>query len=972
MAAAESASDSSSIGVDSYETALCIIPPADLCHDVDRLRSVYDKHHGRWPPHINVVYPFVAVEDLPHVAPLIRSTLAEGQAAGELQEIRLNLGHADVFSQPHSNTIFIADGDDAHNQSLSATRGLVMAALGQKNNPPHYHLTVGRSETRDTASREFLLEKAKLLPPIDWTVQELAILVRERTYRDGIVSNRMRIWGTIPLNSSHTLLEREELSDEEEIQAETVESTIATKTVQPGSTYRFSSESNSWTRYESSVSPESQEDMPTSIRISSYNVLVDSMHPPPRERYPLLVETLLSASAQADILVLQEVTDDFLSYLLKIEEIRECYPFTTHGPAQQADIGPMSSLRNIVVLSRWAFGWEYVPFQRRHKGAVVLKFDHVGLTKDSSFHPLVVAGVHLTCGLTDGSVAAKRSQAQTTVSHLSHNYRDSPCIIAGDFNISTSTCTINEASKNHKISPNTETEIRSLETMFSEAEFSDAWTVARVELGQATDRYASKEAHAVFEGEEGATFDPTENPLAAETSGSPNNRPQRYDRVLLKGQESWNVSSFNMFGQPDDDDEVEICASDHWGVRATFTASTSIGNPKPTLNLHDLGPVSVSRTSSAILDNEALHACLQSSNMIPTERQIYQRKEAFALLETILNTRSDLPFVLVPVGSYGLGVWTTSSDIDCMFLGQISSKTFFALARQRIRKASGLGVRLLRKVDAKTGTMLEIDVRGIRMDIQYCPAARIVENWPESIRRPSSDPIFSLAMQSLRKLKAFRDQDYLQRTIPDLAAFRTAYRSIKLWAQQRGIYSAKFGYLGGIHITLMLSRVCKLVSVLRGTAGITAADIVSIFFHHYAEFNWKSDMVFDPFFDKQAPRYSRLTREPMVVLGFHTPNFNTANTASVPSVNTLIEEFKRADSILCEEKMTWSKFLGGSIRDNVNAVESRPGAQDFLQTYQNYIKIGVNYWGPSLKKGSGLVGWLESKCVLLLVGMYHI
>jgi len=224
-------------------------------------------------------------------------------------------------------------------------------------------------------------------------------------------------------------------------------------------------------------------------------------------------------------------------------------------------------------------------------------------------------------------------------------------------------------------------------------------------------------------------------------------------------------------------------------------------------------------------------------------------------------------------------------------------------------------------------------------------------------------------MQSLRKLKAYRDLDYLERTVPDLAAFRIAYRCIKLWAQQRGIYSAKFGYLGGIHITLMLSRLCKLVSVLHGTAGITAADILSVFFHHYAEFDWKSDMVFDPFFEKQGPKYHRLGREPMVVLGFHTPNFNTAHAASVPSVDTLAEEFKRADSMLFEDNMTWTKFFGSSTNDDTDTLKSHPGAQNFLQAYDSYVKIGVNYWGPSLKQGSGLVGWLESKCVMLLVDL---
>jgi poly(A) polymerase Pap1 len=85
--------------------------------------------------------------------------------------------------------------------------------------------------------------------------------------------------------------------------------------------------------------------------------------------------------------------------------------------------------------------------------------------------------------------------------------------------------------------------------------------------------------------------------------------------------------------------------------------------------------------------------------------------------------------VVVPVGSYALGVWTSDSDIDCLCVGTISSKTFFKLARQRLVKAEGRGVRIMRKVEASTGTMLELSVNGVAMDLQYCPAARVVERY---------------------------------------------------------------------------------------------------------------------------------------------------------------------------------------------------------------------------------------------------
>lgn len=233
------------------------------------------------------------------------------------------------------------------------------------------------------------------------------------------------------------------------------------------------------------------------------------------------------------------------------------------------------------------------------------------------------------------------------------------------------------------------------------------------------------------------------------------------------------------------------------------------------------------------------------------------------------------------------------------------------------------------------------------------------------MKLPESDPTFYLPIQSLGKLAPFRDLDYIRRTIPDITTFRIANRFIRAWATQRGIYSSKFGYLGGIHITLMLSRICKLL--FREAGAVTPADLICTFFHHYANFDWKTKMVFDPFFYKQQPRPHQSAREPMVILGLHAPRVNVAHTASVPSTRTVIEEFKRADSLLSDVGVTWSKLIGASRV----GVEGLPGAaHGFLNSFNSYIKINVQYWGVSPTKGNLLVGWLESRCVPFLVGRF--
>lgn len=235
--------------------------------------------------------------------------------------------------------------------------------------------------------------------------------------------------------------------------------------------------------------------------------------------------------------------------------------------------------------------------------------------------------------------------------------------------------------------------------------------------------------------------------------------------------------------------------------------------------------------------------------------------------------------------------------------------------------------------------------------------------WFDLSKLPPNDPLFDLSIHSLTKLQPYRDMPHLLRTIPDLAVFRTAHRFIRAWAKYRGIYAAKFGFLGGIHITMMLSRLCKLY--FHDAPVLTAADIICTFFRHFAEFDWNNEIVYDPFFFKHKPRYRRYPNEPMVILTLHAPILNVARAVSIPSQRTIVEELKRAD-LLSGEEILWSSVIICSEQGSVADLDE--GAHEFLKDYSSYIKVNVQYWGLSLAKGSALVGWLESRCLRLLVG----
>ncbi|KAI1356585.1 hypothetical protein F5Y01DRAFT_81065 [Xylaria sp. FL0043] len=978
MAGKGASSQSEVISINSHDTALCIIPPKRFWPLFNGLRSLYDKAYEKWPPHINLVYPYVRVEDLLRASEMV----ASGASQTSLEPVKICLNAADVFPHKHDNTLFIYDSSKERTARLHHLRKAALRALGHDSAADYrMHMTIGQSQDLSSSSHKFLLEKISLLPTAEWTVDKLYILVRERMKIDGNAFSQMKVWGAIDLTTFS--VHKADIPEHFDVSNLLIDRTggVSESAGENGSRVNFPyciSDENKWVSDQcSSTKPSTKTDIDY-LTIASYNVLAEFEYPPSQARYPLIVRNVLQEAILADVLVLQEVTDDFLSFICRDDNIRRHYQFVSHGSPDQDDIEPLPSHLNVVVFSRWHFSWSWLSFSMRHKGSMIVKFTNIGKQHDDVFVPAILSTVHLTCGLTDGSVSSKKLELQTLITYLSENYSHNPWILAGDFNITTSSYTIEAALRKKAISAQTVAYLKGLENTLNKSGLVDAWTSARVQYGDSMDLEQDFERQtATYEGEQGATYDPTVNDIAAEIVGSGfNNRPQRYDRILVKG-EDFLVTSFTMFGRKQDylhrstvrsANDLETAskhkisyASDHWGVRCSLKFKRR-GDDGPTEDSSQLSvSVRLSPAQESLSNISELKSCLDGLNIFPSDADVTRRKEAFELLKDVVlendtaTTREKPTFVLVPVGSYGLGVWTASSDIDCLCIGPISAKTFFTLAIQRIRKAEDRGIRLRRRVNPHSGIMLELEVLDVKMDLQYCPSTIIAESWPHVMRLPASDPVFALPTQTLSKLKPARDMFYLRRTIPDYAAFRTAYHLIRYWAKQRGIYSAKSGLLSGIQISVLLSRVCKLLS--HEGVPVPLPSILTTFFHHYASFDWSTQIAFDPFFHKQL-RYVRTAREPMAILGFYPPSLNTALNASLPSVWTISNEFKRASTLLSQEGTTWSTFLNGT-----------QGYMEFLASFKTFVKIDAQFWGISLGKGSGFVGWLESRCVMLLVDL---
>lgn len=713
----------------SHDSAICLIPPEDLWSPINSIRRLYDKAHEKWPPHINLVYPFVRPDLIPEVVDILRRL-----DLTSLAPTTISLREADAFNHKSHNTIILRPRQRGPRLASELVNAIREAVGWPAQDDYNAHMTVGQTEDAESDSHNFLMNKARLLTPVTWDVGRLAILVRDSP--GGPVSGRpMQLWGYIDIHSQQLHQSLPPLKFHLD---------ASKQGAHAQETFQFSPSSLSWHTMADIPPHHPSPQIPDPTRrlvVASYNVLAEFQWPPDASRYPSLISNILSERAAADVLVLQEVTDHFLPFLLQDQDVRTQYRFSTHGPPGHPGHRPLPSLLNVVVLSKLPFSWDYLPFARKHKGAAVLKLAISSETSSTNpdAYPIILAACHLSQGLTDGAVVAKKNELHKLVTYLSTEFSRHPWIIAGDFNLATSAFTIDQARQKGQLSSCGYQYLCEIDQFFADYRLQDAWLLTRLRSGVSQDTCShSQLAGDLFEGEQGATFDPLNNNLAEMAVGSGlNNRPQRYDRILFNSAFSLSACGFNTFGRPVADTNTgNSAASDHWGIRCLFknlegSESITIGGSGHTV------ATNFRKAPSSLGNLEDLKNSLVTLGCLPTSREEELRRKAFNALRDVLcepdkehmgqRQRAGFDVILIPVGSYGLGVWTPDSDVDCLCVGNISSKTFFALAVSKIKRARNRDVNIIRIVRAKTGTMLELIVLGVKFDLQYCAAAQITK-----------------------------------------------------------------------------------------------------------------------------------------------------------------------------------------------------------------------------------------------------
>ncbi|KAG0307835.1 polynucleotide adenylyltransferase [Dissophora globulifera] len=148
------------------------------------------------------------------------------------------------------------------------------------------------------------------------------------------------------------------------------------------------------------------------------------------------------------------------------------------------------------------------------------------------------------------------------------------------------------------------------------------------------------------------------------------------------------------------------------------------------------------------------------------------------------------------------------SDIDtlCVVPKHVQREDFFEEMYEMLRRRPEV-TELTAVPDAFT-PVIGMKFSEIPIDLTF---ARLgLSSVPDTLDLSDDSLLRNLDDRCIRSVNGSRVTDEILRLVPNIPAFRTALRCVKLWAQRRAIYSNMMGFLGGVAWAMLVARVCQL------------------------------------------------------------------------------------------------------------------------------------------------------------------
>lgn len=279
-------------------------------------------------------------------------------------------------------------------------------------------------------------------------------------------------------------------------------------------------------------------------------------------------------------------------------------------------------------------------------------------------------------------------------------------------------------------------------------------------------------------------------------------------------------------------------------------------------------------------------------------------------------------------GSFAMGVTAENDDLDvlCVAPRCVTREDFFRSFYEFLRNEPTVGE--TRSVEDAFVPVMKMTFDGVDVDLVFASLSSL-DDVPDDLDVGDESLLRDLDERCVRSLNGYRTTLEILRIVPDVDAFRTTLRAIKLWAKRKGVYSNVVGFLGGVAWTLLVAHVC------RTYPGATPSALVLKFFSVFLRWEWPRPVALNrpenvhgltlPVWDPTVNRADRHDVMPVVTPVY--PQQNATHNVTRSSRTIVTDEFARAFE-------TTARILDGKEAWPALFVPS-----DFFQRYRHYLVV---------------------------------
>jgi 2'-5' RNA ligase len=179
-----------------YKTAIALLPPSSITSPIEVVRSVHDKNFKRWPPHINLIYPFLASpletsdSNAHRLSQAIQARLEKATSGVRPFQTSLNADPPGTFTHSKtSKTVWLGPLPDDNVKQLQAALQAEFAECDSDQRAFTPHLSIGQARTDKVAEQlrneisnriaEFINHQDGAPKTLDWLVDKVYVIERK-------------------------------------------------------------------------------------------------------------------------------------------------------------------------------------------------------------------------------------------------------------------------------------------------------------------------------------------------------------------------------------------------------------------------------------------------------------------------------------------------------------------------------------------------------------------------------------------------------------------------------------------------------------------------------------------------------------------------------------------------------------------------------------------------------------------------